>query len=283
MKQISARVTSNHRLLSCSGAEYYLMRLQAPEIARECRPGQFLMVKCGDDALLRRPISVHSASGESELELLYAVPTVMDDLCVQAHPARKSEMRAAKGAGVHWLSKLADGCNLGVIGPLGNGFTIESSSNRLLLVAGGIGVAPLRHLADYALAHGKQVTLLLGASTSAAIYPTKMLPSEIDLVLATEDGSLGQKGLITDAVPDYVGAADQVFACGPQAMYQTLSNQMEKWPGGKSVQVSLEVRMGCGTGICYSCGIRTKQGMRRVCKEGPVFNIKDIIWQEVSI
>jgi dihydroorotate dehydrogenase electron transfer subunit len=273
LKQISARVISNSQLLSYPGARYFLMRIQAPEIAAKCTPGQFVMLKCGKDTVLRRPISVHSVIESTDVELLYALP---DGSC-------DTNMKKVNGAGARWLSTLGTGARLDLIGPLGNGYTVEPSVNRLLLVAGGIGIAPLKFLAEYALARGHEVTFLLGARMQSGIFPPHMLPSKMTLVLATEDGSLGAKGRIVDLIPEHLEKADQVFACGPEAMYEAINKQMEIWPSKKPAQVSLEVRMGCGTGVCYSCSIRTAQGMKRVCKEGPVFNIKDIIWQEVRI
>lgn len=283
MRQVSATVISNSQILSYPGARYFLMRVRAPEIARECKPGQFLMLKCGSDTLLRRPISIHSLVGTTDLDLLYAVPDNIDQNDSQVKLARKAEVRTSTGAGTRWLSRLTKGSVLDAVGPLGNGFKIESSANRLLLVAGGIGIAPLKFLADFALKQGKQVMLLHGARTKSGIFPSEMLPKSINLFVTTEDGSTGEKDVIANSVREYVDSADQVFACGPIAMYETLATQMKDWPVAKPVQVSLEVRMGCGTGICYSCSIKTTGGMKRVCKEGPVFNIKDIIWQEVRI
>ncbi len=281
MRNIQAAVLSNDKLLSYPGATYYLMRIQAPEIAPECKPGQFLMLKCGKDTLLRRPISVHSVIESTYLELLYALPDKIDNTDYPVRSGHETEIRTAKGMGTRWLSGLKKGTGLDLIGPSGNGFTIDSNANKLLLIAGGIGIAPLRFLAESALSQGKEVTLLLGARTESGIIPDNLLPSGINAVLSTEDGSIGKKGKIIEIVPEFIDRADQVFACGPKAMYQALDEQIG--PLGKNVQVSLEVRMGCGTGVCYSCSIRTKQGMKRVCKEGPVFNIKDIIWQEVRI
>jgi len=259
------------------------MHIQAPEIASKCTPGQFLMLKCGNDTLLRRPISVHSVIKSTGLELLYAVPCKTGNDSSPSHLARKTEPQTAMDTGTRWLSKLKKDCQLDFIGPLGNGYTIEPSAKKLLLVAGGIGIAPLKFLANFALSRRKEVTLLLGARTKSGIFPGTMLPAAANMVMATEDGSLGRKGTVIQIVPEYIDWADQVFACGPKAMYQALNRQMQICPTGKNVQVSLEVRMGCGTGICYSCSVRTEQGMKRVCKEGPVFNIRDIIWQEVRI
>ena len=260
------------------------MRIHAPEIAPTCRAGQFLMLKCGQDALLRRPISIHSVVESIYLELLYALPCKIKHKSYPADLARKTEPQTAIGAGTRWLSKLKKGDQLDLIGPLGNGFTIESSAKNLLLIAGGIGIAPLRFLAETGISMGKNVTMLLGARYRKGHFTDKKLPTRVRTIHTIEKGIQSReyrKGTIIEIVPEYIDWADQVFACGPNAMYQALNKQIQTCPAGKNVQVSLEVRMGCGTGICYSCSIKTRQGMKRVCKEGPIFNIRDIIWQEV--
>jgi dihydroorotate dehydrogenase electron transfer subunit len=281
LKQIVATVLSNMELLDYPGARYFLMRMKAPEIAAESKPGQFVMVKCGNDTVLRRPLSVHSVDKRGDIELLYAVADVRTDYSSQTETQGKAGTGSTRGKGTLWLSELKEGAQLDLIGPLGNGFSVEPSSNNLLLTAGGIGLAPLRFLAEDALSRGKSVTMLLGARTAGALFPGSLLPQSMNLVCATEDGTAGKHSMVVDMVPEYLAWADQLFACGPKAMYVALEQQMQSWPVGKPVQVSLELRMGCGTGICYSCGFRTEQGMKRICKEGPVFNIKDIIWQEV--
>jgi dihydroorotate dehydrogenase electron transfer subunit len=167
---------------------------------------------------------------------------------------------------------------------LGNGFTIESSSNNLLLVAGGIGIAPLRFLADKGISMGKNVTMLVGARYRKGHLPDSYLAPQVRIIRTIENGRQSgeyRKGMVVDMLSEYVAWADQIFACGPKAMYEALSDSLEAQKARSPVQVSLEVRMGCGTGVCYTCSIRTKQGMKRVCKEGPIFNIRDIIWQEV--
>ncbi|GAH70538.1 unnamed protein product, partial [marine sediment metagenome] len=135
-------------------------------------------------------------------------------------------------------------------------------------------------LAQQALSQGQAVTLLLGASTAPQLYPQHLLPPEVKLVTATEDGTAGKKGMITDLLPDFTGWADQIFACGPGSMYQTMTKQ--KLLTTKPVQVSLEVRMGCGLGVCYGCTVKTKSGLKQVCQDGPVFNLDDILWEELN-
>ena len=264
MKQLNARVLSNAEFLSYPGTTYFLLRINAPEIAAESKPGQFCMLKCGPDSLLRRPLSIHAATPSGKVDFLY------DD----------------KGMGKNWLSKMAVGSELDIIGPLGNGFDIEEKVNNILLAAGGIGIAPLSFLAERAVSLGKNVTLLAGARCKEGLYPDERLPSGIQKIMVVERRENGDDlplGKITDLLPGYIDNADQVFACGPQAMLEAISKQVDNKAMAKPVQVSLEVRMGCGLGTCYGCSIKTKQGMQRVCIEGPVFNIKDIIWQEVTI
>jgi len=250
--------------LSFSGATCFLMRVNAPEITADSKPGQFCMIKCGPDSLLRRPLSIHAARPSGEIDFLY------DD----------------KGRGKNWLSKMAVGAELDIVGPLGNGFTVDNKSHNLLLAAGGMGIAPLIFLAQKAVALGIGVTLIAGARFKEGLYPDSLLPAGIDVIRVVESPENNARyihGKVTDIIPSYLEGIDQVFACGPLGMLEAIHNYMDNRAVTKPVQVSLEVRMGCGSGACYGCSIKTQQGMQRVCKEGPVFNIKDIIWQEVTI
>ena len=268
MKQIKGKVSYNEQLLSYQGAVFFLMDVRAPGLALGSKPGQFFMLQCGGDMVLRRPISIHSVKGADIISLLIAPP---------------GDGRQLHKSGARQLCELREGEELDLIGPLGNGFTVDSNSKNILIAAGGIGIAPLKFLAETALSSGKGITLLIGARTKSGLYPRSLLPKGADTVFATDDGSFGKRGTVADLIPEYLTRVDQVFACGPEAMYETMQRQMNNWPVQISVQVSLEVRMGCGVGACYSCSIRTRQGMKQVCKEGPVFDINDIIWQEVRI
>lgn len=237
------------------------MCVEVPDIAAIARPGQFVMVWCGEDVTLRRPLSIHRVVDSSRLCLLYQVA----------------------GTGTYWLCHRQKGETLDLLGPLGNGFSIEPSSQNLLLVAGGIGIAPLVFLAQQAIEQGKAVKLLLGARTSEGLYPEDHLPGGIESVLVTEDGSVGRRGMITGTLSEFSTWADAVYACGPKAMYEIIGEQKRRREIGKPVQISLEVRMGCGLGACYGCSIRTRHGMKRVCQDGPVFDLEEIIWQEVKV
>jgi dihydroorotate dehydrogenase electron transfer subunit len=234
----------------------YLSRLDCPQMER-AQPGQFVMVRCGEgiEYQLRRPFSLHRQEGD-QLSLLFKVV----------------------GRGTRWLSERQAGEKIDLLGPLGNGYQIHPGSKNLLLAAGGIGIAPLVFLAEEAIKKGKRVTLLLGAPTARQLYPSKLLPTKVKLITATEDGSTGRKGMITEILPGFDGA-DQLFACGPLPMYQTMA-QMAGLKD-KPVQVSLEMRMGCGLGICYGCTVKTRNGLRQACKNGPIFNLSDILWEEL--
>lgn len=232
-----------------------LLQLEAPGIAKEARPGQFVMVHCGDKGKypLRRPLSIHNREGD-RIALLFNIV----------------------GGGTQWLSELKPDDEISLLGPLGNGFDIHQGSKKLLLVAGGMGIAPLVFLAKAAVAKGLAVTLLYGAQNAAQLYST--LP-KVKVVTATEDGSVGIKGMIIDLLPDCIEEADQSFACGPLPMYKAMSKMTSL--KDKAVQVSLEVRMGCGVGVCYGCTVKTQNGLKQVCKDGPVFELNDIVWEEM--
>ena len=276
MKQALCSVASNVEVMP----GIHLMWIEAPHIAVTAQPGQFITVRCGDFTL-RRPFSVHQSSplmgedsGEGEIALLFKVA----------------------GKGTLWLSRRQKGDRIDILGPLGKGFTIEPKSKHLLLVAGGIGIAPLVFLMQYASSQ-HQITLIHGASTAAQLYPfssvakkrSKLspLPKGVQFIPVTEDGSMGQKGRATDILPDFLDWADQVYACGPADMYKAMAKMSRRAKQNNlkltKCQVSLEVRMGCGFGACYGCTINTPKGLKHICRDGPVFELDDIIWQEVRI
>ncbi len=253
MRLISARVTATREVWP----GVYLLWARAPDIAAIARAGQYVMVRCGEgvEMPLRRPLSLHRIEGES-LALLFAVV----------------------GRGTEWLSQRREGDSIDLFGPLGNGFQVYPSSRKLLLVAGGLGIAPLMALAEHGAASGRSVTLLVGNKNGSLIYPTGLLPSGIKVVIATEDGSLGRKGMATDILPELLPETDQVFACGPLPMYRKMAGMKEL--KGKRTQVLVEAVLGCGVGACLSCTIETKQGRKHVCKDGPAFDLSEVLWDK---
>jgi len=286
MKQILCSVTSNVEVMP----GIHLMWIEASDIAVAAQSGQFITVRCGDFTL-RRPFSIHQSrfdrdSDEGEIALLFKVA----------------------GNGTLWLSQRQRGDKVDILGPLGKGFSIEPRSKHLLLMAGGIGIAPLILLAQQASSQ-HQITLIHGTNTAAQLYSfdyaqdrpfssaakkrnkLSPLPNGVQFIPVTEDGSRGQKGKATDILPDFLDWADQVYVCGPVDMYKAMAEMSLRVPikSGRSnlklkkCQVSLEVRMGCGFGACYGCTINTKKGLKHICRDGPVFELDDIIWQEVRI
>ncbi len=243
-------------VISCAGIapRTFLLWIEAPAIARLSEPGQFVTLACGDEALLRRPFSVHDADS-NRIAILFSVV----------------------GKGTLWLSHRRPGDSLDILGPLGNGFAIDSRSRNLLLVAGGIGIAPLVFLARRASRDGLSVKIIFGAASASHLLP---LPSDVDALMVTEDGSMGRKGLATDFLPELAEWADEIFACGPIPMYRTMA-RMIRHHSGKRVQVLLEQVMGCGIGACRGCSIPTRGGMKTVCRDGPVFDLEEIIWEGV--
>ena len=233
---------------------------RCPEIAQEARPGQFAMVDCGKDCTLPRPFSIHQVINKEELALYFAV---LED-----------------GKGTEWLSEQQAGDRVNLFGPLGNGFSLAPDSHNLLLVAGGMGIAPLYFLAEETLSQGASVRLLYGTA-NVHRYPESNLPSGINLVAATEDGTVGHHGMVNELLPHYIDWADHVFACGPVNMYYDMYRKRDALLKTKPVQVSLEIRMGCGRGVCYGCTIKTKSGLKKVCEHGPVFDLDDILWDEL--
>ncbi|MBN2099332.1 MAG: dihydroorotate dehydrogenase electron transfer subunit, partial [Dehalococcoidia bacterium] len=181
------------------------------------------------------------------------------------------------GKGTEWLSERASGELVDLVGPLGNGFSIQPNAKSVLLVAGGIGIAPLAFLAADRSRLGTRVTLLQGSAHEASVlYPRNQMPPNCVVVGVSEDESWEKKGLVTSWIAEFIGQADQVFACGPAAMYQSMARL--DCLKGKSVQVSLEERMACGLGACYGCTVNTRMGPKQVCHDGPVFELSDIIW-----
>jgi dihydroorotate dehydrogenase electron transfer subunit len=255
MKLETAAVLSQEQLFPNA----YLMWLSCPPVARGASPGRFLMIRCSDgfDPLLPRPMSFHrfrESEGERQFAILYDV----------------------RGRGTNWLSTRRPGDQLSIFGPLGRGFRVSPRSQNLLLVGGGLGVAPLVSLADAAVSTDKAVTLLQGAATTDKLYPPHLLPADVELLSATDDGSTGHNGPVTDLLLELLPWADQVFACGPTPMFEAIRRTLREARSRKSVQALLEERMGCGTGICYGCAVFTSAGVKLVCKDGPRFELRQV-------
>jgi len=227
------------------------------------RPGQFVEILCRSetswDPLLRRPYSIYDVDASG--------PTIT----VLVRPY---------GRGSAWLCAQQPGTELSILGPLGNSFTVAEKSRNLLMVAGGVGAAPLLMLAKDATRRGLSVTYLMGGMTADALLDSHLVPGEVEYIVATDDGSQGHHGFVTDLVPQYLQWSDQVFSCGPEAMFRSLREVVlaNRFGDHPRVQVSVERTMACGVGACLGCVVETTRGMKASCVDGPVFDLDHVIW-----
>lgn len=210
------------------------------------QPGTFVNISI-PGFYLRRPFAIADAQDET-LTLYYKVV----------------------GNGTKTMTELPIGCEVDILSPLGNGFS--DCGDAPLLVGGGAGVGPIYAQAKYLSQLGRRVTVALGFRAQADCYLIDEFQAlGCELLLATEDGSLGAKGFVTNLLQD--AHADYFYTCGPTPMMQAVCRTLTI-----SGEVSLEERMACGFGACVGCAVETKQGMKRVCKDGPVFNREVLGW-----
>ncbi len=285
MRLVSAELVESRQILPGQ----WMQSFHAPELAAGSRAGQFVHVRTGDYSglVLRRPFSINTADPATGIVTLH-FRTV--------------------GRGTEWLTHAREGDRLDMLGPLGRPFEVDPRSRHLLLIAGGLGMAGIRMLADEAVREGRQVAILFGAQSASAVYPSSLLPDEVEYVVATDDGSLGHHGFVTELVPEYETWADQAFACGPHPMLKRLAALAagrrdrlgvaklgRKKGGGRQdpmgstaarrkafLQVSMEQTMGCAVGACLGCTVIGVDGPLRVCREGPVFAAEEIAWESIA-
>ena len=221
----------------------FVLSLRAPEIAATVRAGQFVNLGWTPGPLLRRPFSVYRAEGEDIEIVLKAV-----------------------GSGTEQLLAMGVGDRVSSLGPLGHGFDISDGARSVVLISGGLGVAPMPLAARDAAAAGLRVTWVHGARTAAELCAET---AGDEVVWATDDGSQGVRATAVVAAPD----ADLVLACGPNRMLAAVA---ERWP---DAQVAVETYMGCGTGVCLGCAVPLRRGgYDRACKEGPVYRASEVDW-----
>lgn len=268
MLQVKAKLIYNKRVAAKNG-DYLLCALQAPEIAHRAHPGQFITIRLSNGLapLLRRPLSIHRIKGGS-LEILYEVV----------------------GEGTKILAQKKPGEYLDIIGPLGNGFNLSPHTRtpahrQTIIVAGGMGVAPLLFLAEKLTTHNSQpTTVLLGAKTKGQILCEKEFKKlGCDVKIATDDSSRGFKGRVTDLFKSILLTTRNpqlttIYACGPRPMLKEISRISQEY--NIPAQASLEEHMACGFGACLGCVVKTSEGYKRVCSEGPVFMADEIAWDD---
>lgn len=244
MKQVDFKIINNAPLTD----NVYRIILQG-DTSDITASGQFVNIRI-DGLFLRRPISVCDVEGDL-LTLIYKVV----------------------GKGTEAMSKMREGQTLDVLTGLGNGYDLEKSGDKPLLIGGGVGVPPLYNLAKRLTAEGKQVSVILGFNTKSEIfYEQEFKALGCDVTVTTADGSYGVKGFVTNAMDrEYT----YVYTCGPEPMLKAVFNACKS--GG---QFSFEERMGCGFGACMGCSCKTVTGYKRICKDGPVLLKEEILWQK---
>ena len=248
------------------GCNIWLMTVRAPEIATTARPGQFVHVKVpGMEAhILRRPFGVYAADAEAgTVDMMYQV----------------------LGFGTEHMTELAVGDAVEMIGPIGRGWQPPEGCKRALIVAGGVGSAPLYPLAEELTAAGIATDAILGASTIDALVARERYGAVLgcEPACSTDDGTYGRAGFCTPLVEEARAAAaaegapyDYVACCGPEPLMKIVAGMADA--AGVFCEVSMERRMACGVGACLSCVVDTTAGKRRACVDGPVFCASEVVW-----
>jgi len=279
-----AEVVENGRLYG----DTWLMWCRSPELGNGAYPGQFIMLRCSDDASYEHPVENERRGlkdraadhGGSDFDPLLPRPMSYHRVRVGPEGPEWALLYDVVGRGTAWMASRKPGDRMYAWGPLGVGYKIGRGSKNLLLVGGGIGIAPLVWLADDAVASGHNVTLVIGARDADHVFPSPLLPHEVEVVVTTDDGSAGRKGFATEPFGELLEWCDQAFACGPTPMFRAMADVARKAKVRRSVQALLEERMGCGTGICYGCAVQVRarggRQMKLVCKDGPRFEIRDV-------
>ena len=265
--RVRAEVVSRRR-----SGPYAVLTVAAGEIARRAKPGHFVEVAVeAPGTLLRRPLSIARADRVSS-----GVGTI--DLVV-----------GPDGIGSAWLAAVDAHDTLDLVGPLGRSFPLPKRTASCLLVGGGYGAAPLHYLTEVLVPAGHRVDLLVGAaSESALLHSMEAKRLATSLQFTTDDGSAGVTGRVTDAMAEAVrrGGTEVIYACGPNAMLAAVSAAGGAL--GIPVRVSIEERMACGVGVCFTCvvPVRDRAGevaMRRSCFEGPVFDGARVDWERMGL
>jgi dihydroorotate dehydrogenase electron transfer subunit len=245
--------------------DIFKLTLSSSLVSRKAKPGNFVHIKVGsnDYPLLRRAFSIHTIEKDNEsFQILFNVV----------------------GKGTEILSRKSAGDTLDILGPVGNSFSLPEKSKEIMLVAGGMGIAPLWFLFTHLIkrSHKNKLTFFLGAkSKTKLLYAEKLKSSGARLIIATDDGSVGRKGLVTEVFLNEIKKRKYdlqklaVYSCGPQMMLKRMSEITKRFD--LFCQISLETHMACGVGACWGCVVKLKDGTyKRVCVDGPVFDGREV-------
>lgn len=247
------KVVENKRLTT----DCYILEIEGSVTFPDIYPGQFVQVRVdgSPETFLRRPISVYDVNfKKNRIRLLIQIV----------------------GKGTETLARLKTGDNLNIIYPLGNSFGTPSVNDRMLLVGGGVGIAPLYYLGKHLKSEGYKPDFLLGFRNQERIIEYREFSEIGKVFITTEDGSVGEKGYVTNhsilAGTNY----NRIYCCGPDSMMKAVGKYASK--NDIQCEVSLENLMACGIGVCLCCIVDTVNGNLCSCIDGPVFNIKDLKW-----
>jgi dihydroorotate dehydrogenase electron transfer subunit len=247
------KVIENKRL----NKDFFIIELEGNTTIPDLKPGQFIQVRVDGSpgTFLRRPISVHD------------VDYVKNTLKVLIQIA---------GKGTETLSKVESGETLNIIYPLGNSFSLPAKGDKILLVGGGCGIAPLLFLGRYLKSNGFVPDILLGFRNKDRIIEFEEYLQIGNVYVTTEDGSMGEKGNVTTHSIFATHEYDKIYCCGPDRMMKAIADYCKK----KQIicEVSLENLMACGIGACLCCVVDTVKGNQCTCIDGPVFNVNDLKW-----
>lgn len=247
------KVIENKRL----NKDFFIIELKGHATIPELKPGQFIQVRVdgSPDTFLRRPISIHDVDySKNTFKILIQIA----------------------GKGTETLSKATSGDSLNIIYPLGNSFSLPEGSNKILLVGGGCGIAPLLFLGRYLKSHGFVPDILLGFRNKDRIIEFEEYLQIGEVFVTTEDGSMGEKGYVTTHSVFSARKYDRMYCCGPDRMMKAIADHCKS--KGIVCEVSLENLMACGIGACLCCVVDTVRGNLCTCIDGPVFNINDLKW-----
>jgi len=247
------KIIGNKRLTN----DFFVLELSENNKLPDFKPGQFAQVRVDNspETFLRRPISIHDVDYErNTFKLLIQIA----------------------GNGTRTLSKLRNGDFLNLVYPLGNSFSFPVENERVLLVGGGCGVAPLLFLGKYLKSNGYNPDILIGFRNSELIIEFEEYLKIGNVFLTTEDGSKGEKGYVTNHSVLLTGRYNRIYCCGPDSMMRAIAGYCKK--NSFTCEVSLEKLMACGIGVCLCCIIDTVKGNLCTCVDGPVFNINELKW-----
>jgi dihydroorotate dehydrogenase electron transfer subunit len=267
--QFKSMVVSNVEL----SPGYFRMRMTAPQELHGSAPGQFLMLRVADaiDPLLRRPFG------------LFDVGTFSAEYASCGEQCYCEILYKVVGKGTKMLSALHHGDIVDLLAPLGKGFQVGPAGEEKILVGGGIGLAPLYYLAKHLVAKGEKVRLFAGGRNRDDILCiTEFERLGVETYVSTDDGTLGERGLVTQVLEQHLGEGMRIFACGPTPMLKAVALMAQG--RGVPCQVSMEAYMACGVGACLGCVMKganhteERPDYRCVCKDGPVFDSFELQW-----